>query len=235
MNNDNLYHALEKYAADSAVILDNTDDSDVRFSWQYKRKRKSMITAYRKTSERPVGFDEKYRKVRLGQRIKLAVLVAVTALFMTGAGMYITHYVGGLMAKQYDDHSDGFALDWENAPRTLEKSYRINYDLSDYDMEIVCDDEYQYWEYYSKQEPSYQYINFSYGVKEGFQNARLNTEDSKVENIQLNGYEILYYEQPNSSKSFIWDNGEYILEFHTNSDYDFAVKIISTIKEVELC
>jgi len=235
MNNNNLYQVLEKYATDSAVILDNTDDSDVRFSWQYKRKRKAMITAYRKTSERPVGFDEKYRKVRFGQKIRFAVFVAVTALLMTGAAAYITHYVGGLMAKQYDDHSDGFALDWENAPRTLEKTYRINYDLSDFDMEIVCDDEYQYWEYYSKQEPSYQYINFSYGVKEGFQNARLNTEDSKVENIQLNGYEILYYEQPNGSKSFIWDNGEYILEFHTNSDYDFAVKIISTIKEVEFC
>ncbi|MBE6845914.1 MAG: DUF4367 domain-containing protein [Ruminococcus sp.] len=235
MNNNNLYQVLEKYAADSAVILDNTDDSDVRFSWRYKRKRKAIITAYRKTSEQPLGFDKKYRKVRFGQKIRFAVFVAVTALLMTGAAAYITHYVGGLMAKQYDDHSDGFALDWENAPRTLEKTYRINYDLSDFDMEIVCDDEYQYWEYYSKQEPSYQYINFSYGVKEGFQNARLNTEDSKVENIQLNGYEILYYEQPNGSKSFIWDNGEYILEFHTNSDYDFAVKIISTIKEVEFC
>ena len=233
MSNNNLYQALEKYAADSAVTLDNTGDSDVRFSWQYKRKRKAMITAYRKTSEGPLGFDEKYRKVRFGQKIRFAVLAAVTALLMTGAAAYITHYVGGLMAKQYDDHSDGFALDWENAPRTLEKSYRINYDLSDFDMEIMCDDEYQYWEYYSKQEPSYQYINFSYGTKEGFQNARLNTEDSKVENIQLNGYETLYYEQPNGSKSFIWDNGEYILEFHTNSDYDFAVKVISTIKEAE--
>lgn len=233
--NNNLYQALEGYVAEAAVMLDNTADSAVNFSPQYRRKRKAMIKAYRKTSERTIDFDEKYRRIRFGQRMKLAVLVAVTALLMTGAGIYVTHYVGGLMAKQYDDHSDGFALDWENAPRTLEKAYRINYDLSDFDMEIVCDDEYQYWEYYSKQEPSYQYINFSYGVKEGFQNARLNTEDSKVENIQLNGYETLYYEQPNGSKSFIWDNGEYILEFHTNSDYNFAVKIISTIKEVELC
>ncbi len=232
MSNNNLYQALEKYVADSAVILDNTDDSDVRFSWQYKRKRKAMITAYRKTSERPVGFDEKYRKVRFGQKIRFAVLVAVTALLMTGAAVYITHYVGGLMAKQYDDHSDGFALDWENAPRTLEKAYRINYDLSDFDMEVVCDDEYQYWEYYSKDN---QYINFTYSTKEMFQNTRLNTENSKVENILLNGYETLYYEQPNGSKSFIWDNGEYILEFHTYCDYDFAVKVISTIKETELC
>lgn len=235
MNSKNLYQALEKYVVDSAVILDNADDSDVRFSWQYKRKRKAMITAYRKTSERPVEFDERYRKIRFGQRIKLAVLAVVTALLMTGAVICVTHYIGNFIVKQYDDHSDGFVLDWENAPRTLEKAYRINYDLSDFDMEVVCDDEYQYWEYYCKNEPSYQYINFSYGTKEGFQNVRLNTEDSKVENIQLNGYETLYYEQPNGSKSFIWDNGEYILEFHTNLGYDFAVKIISTIKEVGHC
>ena len=233
MNNDNLYHALEKYAADSAVILDNTDDSDVRFSWQYKRKRKSMITAYRKTSERPVGFDEKYRKVRLGQRIKLAVLVAVTALFITGAGMYITHYVGGLMAKQYDDHSDGFALDWENAPRTLEKSYRINYDLSDYDMEIVCDDEYQYWEYYSKQEPSYQYINFSCDVKEGFQNARLNTEGSEIERISINGYDGIYYVTPDGGNCLIWDNGEYILQLFFNIEYETGFEIAESISEIK--
>lgn len=235
MNNNNLYQALEKYIADSAAILDSTDDSYVRFSRQYKRKRKAMITAYRKTSERPVEFDEKYRKLRFRQKIKLAVLAIITALLMTGAGIYTTHYIGSFMVKQYDNHSDGFVLDWENAPRTLEKAYRINYDLSDYNMEIMCDDEYQYWEYYCKQEPSYQYINFSYGTKEGFQNVRLNTEDSKIENVQLNGYETLYYEQPNGSKSFIWDNGEYILEFHTNSGYDVAVKIISTIKEVEFC
>lgn len=166
MSNKYLYQALEKYVDDSAVILDSTNDSHIKFSWQYKLKRKAIITAYRKTSEQPVGFNEKYRKVRFGQKIRFAVLVAVTALLMTGAGIYITHYVGSLMAKQYDDHSDGFALDWENAPRMLEKTYRINYDLSDFDMEIVCDDEYQYWETYHKQESSYSYINFSYCTKE---------------------------------------------------------------------
>ena len=233
MNNNNLYQVLEKYVTDSAVILDNTDDSDVRFSWQYKRKRKAMITAYRKTSERPVGFDEKYRKVRLGQRIKLAVLVAVTALFITGAGMYITHYVGGLMAKQYDDHSDGFALDWENAPRTLEKSYRINCDLSDYDMEIVCDDEYQYWEYYSKQEPSYQYINFSCDVKEGFQNARLNTEGSEIERISINGYDGIYYVTHDGGNCLIWDNGEYILQLFFNIEYETGFEIAESISEIK--
>lgn len=231
MNNNNLYQALEKYVADSAVTLDNTGDSDVRFSWQYKRKRKAMITAYRKTSERPVGFDEKYRKVRFGQKIRFAVLVAVTALLMTGAAVYITHYIGGLMAKQYDDHSDGFALDWENAPRTLEKAYRINCDLSDFDMEIVCDDEYQYWEYYSKQEPSYQYINFSYGVKEGFQNVRLNTEGSEIEKININGNDGIYYVTPDGGKCLIWDNGEYIFEFYFNIEYKMGIKIAESISE----
>lgn len=233
MSNNNLYPALEKYVEDNAVILDNTDNSDIRFSWQYKQKRKAMIAAYRKTSEKPIRFDEKYRKVRFGQKVRFAVLAAVTALLMTGAGIYITHYVGGLMAKQYDDHSDAFALDWENAPRTLEKSYRINYDLSDFDMEIVCDDEYQYWEYYSKQEPSYQYINFSFDVKEGFQNARLNTEGSEIEKISINGYDGIYYVTPDGSNCIIWDNGEYILQIFYNLEYEKGFEIARSISEIK--
>lgn len=231
MNIKNLYQALEKYVVDFAVILDNTDDSDVRFSWQYKRKRKAMITAYHKTSERPVEFDERYRKIRFGQRIKLAVLAVVTALFMTGAVICVTHYVGNFIVKQYDDHSDGFVLDWENAPRTLEKAYRINYDLSDFDMEVVCDDEYQYWEYYCKNEPSYQYINFSYGTKEGFQNVRLNTENSEIEKIEVNGKDGIYYVTPDDGKCLIWDNGEYIFEFYFNIEYKIGIEIAKSISE----
>lgn len=233
MSNNNLYDALEKYADESAIILDNTVVSDVRFSRQYKQKKKAIITAYRKTSEKPAEFNEKYRKIRFGQKIRFAVLVAVTALLMTGAGISITHYVGGLMAKQYDDHSDAFALDWENAPRTLEKSYRINYDLSDFDMEIVCDDEYQYWEYYSKQEPSYQYINFSCDVKEGFQNARLNTEGSEIERISINGYDGIYYVTPDGGNCLIWDNGEYILQLFFNIEYETGFEIAESISEIK--
>ena len=233
MSNNNLYQALERYVSDSAIILDNTDDSDIKFSWQYKRKKKAIITAYHKSLEHPIQFVEKYQKVRFLQKIKFAILVAVTALLMTGAAVYITHYVGGLMAKQYDDHSDGFALDWENAPRTLEKTYRINYDMSDYGMEILMDDEYGYWESYHNSENPTLYINFLYSTKEGFQNARLNTEGSEIEKINISGNDGIYYITPDGGKCLIWDNGEYIFEFYFNIEYEMGFEIAKSISEIK--
>ncbi len=233
MSNNNLYQALERYVSDSAIILDNTDDSDIEFSWQYKRKKKAIITAYHKSLEHPIQFVEKYQKVRFLQKIKFAILVAVTALLMTGAAVYITHYVGGLMAKQYDDHSDGFALDWENAPRTLEKTYRINYDMSDYGMEILMDDEYGYWESYHNSENPTLYINFLYSTKEGFQNARLNTEGSEIEKINISGNDGIYYITPDGGKCLIWDNGEYIFEFYFNIEYEMGFEIAKSISEIK--
>ena len=233
MSNNNLYQTLERYVSDSAIILDNTDDSDIKFSWQYKRKKKAILTAYHKSLEHPIQFVEKYQKVRFLQKIKFAILVAVTALLMTGAAVYITHYVGGLMAKQYDDHSDGFALDWENAPRTLEKTYRINYDMSDYGMEILMDDEYGYWESYHNSENPTLYINFLYSTKEGFQNARLNTEGSEIEKINISGNDGIYYITPDGGKCLIWDNGEYIFEFYFNIEYEMGFEIAKSISEIK--
>ena len=233
MSNNNLYQTLERYVSDSAIILDNTDDSDIEFSWQYKRKKKAIITAYHKSLEHPIQFVEKYQKVRFLQKIKFAILVAVTALLMTGAAVYLTHYVGGLMAKQYDDHSDGFALDWENAPRTLEKTYRINYDMSDYGMEILMDDEYGYWESYHNSENPTLYINFLYSTKEGFQNARLNTEGSEIEKINISGNDGIYYITPDGGKCLIWDNGEYIFEFYFNIEYEMGFEIAKSISEIK--
>ena len=44
------------------------------------------------------------------------------SLLLTSAGMYVTHYIGGLQANQRSIHSDAFALDWEADPEFEEET-----------------------------------------------------------------------------------------------------------------
>ena len=118
-------------------------------------------------------------------------------------------------------------MDWESAPKKLEKSYRITYDLSEYDKEVLNDSIIQYWENYSKGD---NYIDFAYYPKSMYQNIRLNTEGSDLEEKTINGYQALYYKTSDGGKCLVWDNGEYIFQMFFNIDYETALKIIESVE-----
>ena len=94
------------------------------------------------------NFDVEYRRISLRQCIRLAVLVVVTAMVATGAVVYVTYVIGGIRANQRSIHSEAFAIDLENASNTLDKAYRITYDLSKFKKEILHNEYFEYWERY---------------------------------------------------------------------------------------
>jgi|GEM_PF-270702 len=228
IDNNIMYAAFDMETKELADSYDIETIPEHKFSWRYKRRKRAIIKAYQRTLEKPIDFVTEYRHISVRQRIRFAVLVAVTALAATGAGMYVTHIIGGIMANQQSTHSDAFALDWESAPKTLEKDYKITYDLSDYEKVIVLDDDVMYWETYSKN--SY-FIDFMCFTKESYQNIRLNTEGSQIKSISINGKEVLYYITEDGGHYFVWDNGEYIFNLNFNIDYEEAIRIAESIEE----
>lgn len=225
-----MYSAFEGETRALAASYDIAVMPDHRFSWRYKRRKRAIIKAYQRSLEKPVDFVKEYNNISLRQRVRLAVLIATAALAATGAGVYVTHIIGGIMAKQQSTHSNAFAIDWENAPETLEKSYRITYDLSEYSKDVWSDNIIQYRENYSKDN---KYIDFSYYPKAMYQNIRLNTEGFDLEEKEISGYQALYYITPDGGKCLVWDNGEYIFQLFFNIDYDIAVKIIESIEVLD--
>ena len=221
-----MYSAFEGETRALAASYDIAAMPDHRFSWRYKRRKRAIIKAYQRSLEKPVDFVKEYNNISLRQRVRLAVLIATAALAATGAGVYVTHIIGGIMANQQSTHSDAFAMDWESAPKKLEKSYRITYDLSEYDKEVLNDSIIQYWENYSKGD---NYIDFAYYPKSMYQNIRLNTEGSDLEEKIINGYQALYYKTSDGGKCLVWDNGEYIFQMFFNIDYETAEKIIESV------
>ncbi len=228
-NNSSLYRALALCIDDIADAYDEKEPVSHRFSMKYKLRKRTAIKAYRKSAEQPQEFDRSYRKISLSRKVVIAVLAVMLAAMLTGAGFVVTHYIGGLRAEQQSTHTDAFAMDWESAPKTLEKTYRISYDLDDYNKEVLNDSFMSYWENYTKD--SY-YINFLYFTKKSYQNARLNTEGTNIEERVVNGLEALYFMSDDGGHCLIWDNGEYIFEMIFNVDYDFAVKVAESIKEL---
>ena len=235
MNNNNFYQVLEKYATDSAVILDNTDDSDVIFSWQYKRKRKAMITAYRKASKRPVGFDEKYRKVRFGQKIRFAVLVAVLAVLFTGAAFGVYTIWKKYQIKDYSLYSMLYISEPQGAPRILEEKYEIGLDLNEYQEIIHTDLEIEFFaEYRSLKSESV--ITYSQSTYEVGEQTFINTENALVMpcEITINGYEGIYFETYYGGKCIIWCTENYVFSVTgANISKNELISIAESVKKVE--
>ena len=111
-----MYSAFEGETRALAASYDIAAMPDHRFSWRYKRRKRAIIKAYQRSLEKPVDFVKEYNNISLRQRVRLAVLIATAALAATGAGVYVTHIIGGIMANQQSTHSDAFAMDWESAP-----------------------------------------------------------------------------------------------------------------------
>ena len=190
MNANSLFYELLE---EQVKKLDDSIDQSIpfhKFSLSYRLKKRALLKAYLKTLNNSDNFDRSYRKLRFYQRIRIALLAAITALLLTGASIYVTYLIGGMKAKMYSDHSDVFSLDDENAPEFIEDNYRITYNLESYEHIIVDNDEILYWEMYENETDR---ISFSFSPKSLYKNARLNTEFSGIEKITINGIEYLLY------------------------------------------
>ena len=228
LNSNKLHTALEMSIKDMNAAYDENEVISHRFSWRYKRKKRAIIKAYQQSLQRPEEFDSRYRKISFRQKVLIAAMAVVMAALLTGAGVVVTYYIGGIRAEQQSTHTDAFAMDWENAPLTLEKSYRITYDLSDYTKEIIINIDNYYWEAYTK---GYDFIDFTCSTKEMFQNSRLNTEGTEIEIKKVNNCDALYFQLDEKTKCLIWDNGEYIFELHYSIEDSLAMVIATTIAE----
>lgn len=225
--NSVLYDAL----ADRVEILAESFDDNVpyhRFSRRYMRKEKEILKAYLKSKEKQESIDLVYNNIKRGNRIKFAVAVVIAALFLAGFTIYITHYFGNLQINEYDTHSFAFALDSDNAPKTLENRYEITYDLNDWEREIMNNDQYDYWEIYKNDDS---YISFSYCVKSSYKGIRYNSEESDIETIIIGDKNVIHFISPKGINCLIWEGDDYIFQFNFTIDYNEAVNILNSISK----
>ena len=94
----------------------------------------------------------------------------------------------------------------------------------------MSDDEIEYWEIYRDESRNVS-ISFKYMPDEYYENIRYNTEDSKIENVNINGHEAFYFTAKNGLHCYTWNSGEYVIDFdYAGISYDEAMEIINSIE-----
>jgi hypothetical protein len=116
-----------------------------------------------------------------------------------------------------------------NAPETIEKIYEITYDLSDYSYDLWFADEYTRKIEYAKEDV---YINFEQSTKSVF-DTHLNTEDSVIETVIINGSEAVYFTDNHNYHTIIWDNGDYVFLLRSNISKTELINIANSVQKVE--
>ena len=123
------YDAL---AAEAEALAGSIPDElpEHRFSLGYRRRERAVLKAYERSSRQNNDFTETYRKMQLWKRLRLVFIVVITALFLTGSGFVIVHYIGGLRLEQHSTHTNAFAVDTENVDTSMDRKLRITYDIT---------------------------------------------------------------------------------------------------------
>lgn len=229
MNDNNiLFHVLESKVVS---IADSFDDNVPfhKFSRNYRHKEKVIIKAYIKSLEKQENIKQVYRNISIRMKIKVAIILVIAAVLLTGFTIYITHCFGNLKIKEYNNHSYAFAMHIENVPETIESRYEIAYDMSDWNKEIIDNDQFSYLIKYRKNNEG---VNFSYIVKSMYQGVRYNTEGTRIENLIIEDKTVVYYISHNEVNCFTWENEDYVFEFDFTTDYETAVEIVKSIKKL---
>ncbi len=223
--NNNLYQALEGYVAEAAGILDNTADSAVHFSPQYRRKRKAMITAYKK----------KRRYIPFNRKLKIALIAAILAIIFTGAAFGVYTVWDKYRIKDYGLYSMLYISEPQGVPRILEEKYEIGLDLNEYQEIIHSDLEIDFLaEYRSLKNDTV--IVYSQSTYEVGEQTFINTENALVMpcEITINGYEGIYFETYYGGKCIIWCTEDYVFSVlggHISKEE--LISVAESVKKVE--
>ena len=110
-------------------------------------------------------------------------------------------------------------------PEKIESKYEITYDLSDYEKTVYSDDEISTIIEYVNGDAIIDYTQYVVSQYDAF----LNTENAEIEHIDINGHDAMMFIDNNGYYSIIWNNGEYIIQLHTNLDKSKTVDIAKSV------
>ena len=210
---------FEECVLDSVV---ESPEQQHRFSLSYKIRKRKIIKDY----EKSFVSIEKTRHFRL----KYLLIAVISAGIAVLAGFGVYSVIEGFRVTDYDTHSLLYIVDdYETGKTRIEKKFCIDLDMSDYEVETVCDEDIGYWLSYKKgnillsvnQEP----LSMARGI-------RLNTENAILEpqQISINGWKGLYFQPQHGGYYFLFNTGEYLISYTSNLPEEEIEKIIKATR-----
>lgn len=195
-----------------------------KFSLRYKLRKKQII---RKWEQEQNIYVYKRPVVRL-KYILIAILIACIAAL---AGFGLFDLFEGYRVTDYDIYSMLYIVDDVSSyPDTIEKKFYIDMDMSGYENEIACDLYNEYWTVYKKDEDvslviKQRTIDYAYST-------RINTENAITEpsQIKINEWNGIYYKTRQDIYYYLFNTGEYIIEYNGNISKNEIENIVKATK-----
>lgn len=140
------------------------------------------------------------------------ILLIVILLVQAVLGFTIYRNLSGFVVREQNNFSLMFADFDQNTPEVLTEKYYLDMDLSDYEQEIIADDEITRWIVY-KLNGVTQFI-IDQTIISGA-DARINTENAMImpTNITVCDWDGIYYQSNDGCHNFFFNLGDYIISY----------------------
>lgn len=179
--------------------------------------------------------------VLFGSRIPLRKAVQLVFIILILAVLAVATYAfinwGSFNVKEYDIFSLLNVTDISDAPLTLEERYEFGADLSEYDYEVLVDNNYMFKILYTNLYHKNKTLEFVQWTKKSLKNRRINTENAAQmpTTIEVNGYTGLYFQTSKGEHLLLWDNGSYFIEVIGNKEFSIneLILICDSVQKVE--
>lgn len=191
------------------------------FSQAFERKMKKLIKRRNKPYYHIINTAGK----------RIACIIVIIALSLTTA----------LSVKAFRDAFCGFfieifekfsvinSVDKHEEFTEIKDIYEITYDLSGYEIEFCQSDIISHSVLYRKDDIVIDYSQYP----EGNYDMNINTEDTVIDTIEINGNEAIFYKDNHGYSNIIWRQDGYVFYISSNIMQDELIEIAKSVQKAE--
>lgn len=212
---------FEKCFVDSIVNV-APEEPYHRFSLRYRIRKRKIIKDYK----RSLASYRQSKRIRL-KYLLIAVIVAGIAIL---AGFGVFKIIEGFRVTDYDIYSMLYVVDdLTHSPDTIEEKFYIDMDMSEYDIEILNNVDFDYTKCYHKNDYN---LTISQETLVLFSSTRLNTEDviKEPEFVSINGWNGVYFMTGSQVNCFVFNTGKYVISYVSNMPKTEIENIVKSTK-----
>lgn len=192
------------------------------FSPEFEKKMKKLISRRNKPYYKIINTA--------GKRTACAAVVVLVVSSVTIMNVEaLRNAFSDFFVSIYEKFSTVQPVEDDTSPTTLEKIYEITYNLNDFEIIYEELNEYRHDIDYAKDDIV---IYFSQCTKDSY-NPDVNTENSEVTTIDINGREAIYFTDNHYYNHLTWDNGDYVISLGSNISKNTLIDIAKSVQKVE--
>ncbi len=208
---------------DELFIRDIIGDETIiehNFTIGYKLRRRRIIRDFAKSQSAP----QTRRPLRL--RYLLIAIISAVIVLLSAFGIY--KFIEGFRVTEYDIYSMLYVTDIpENAPKTIEKKFYIDADLSGYKATVINDDEIIYWVEYTSENGYFEVVQSIYTPSLG----SIGTGNALTEPTQteISGHKAVYWQSVHGAHHYCILYEDYTIQANSTLDKNTLEKMLNSL------